>query len=227
MSHVLSLLHRRHPVTMQVNSFAMSVPNLIIHHYDVVISPSEKTLPARMTMDLIRRLQFDVVPQIFTLRCVYDPRKNSFSIHRLKFDTGLQDGKGPKVYKIKLTHVAEINPEDFHCFIEGKGSPDDTVLTAITVSLNVVIRMQPKLSYPFNVRPFFTDRETNPISTFVSLIFVPTHFSLDFATLFSFIFSVSYSPPPLSKKPLERLHSIKNGLGVLAYGQSEYVRQSW
>ncbi|KAJ7865913.1 hypothetical protein B0H14DRAFT_3771464 [Mycena olivaceomarginata] len=32
------------PVTIQVNSFAMSVPNSIIHHYDVVISPSEKTL---------------------------------------------------------------------------------------------------------------------------------------------------------------------------------------
>jgi hypothetical protein len=30
----------------------------------VVISPSERTLPARMTMDLIRRLQFDVVPQM-------------------------------------------------------------------------------------------------------------------------------------------------------------------
>ncbi|KAJ7318340.1 hypothetical protein DFH08DRAFT_1086592 [Mycena albidolilacea] len=53
------------PVTIQVNSFATSVSNSIIHHYDVVISPSEKTLPARMTMDLIRCLQFDVAPQIF------------------------------------------------------------------------------------------------------------------------------------------------------------------
>ncbi|KAJ7865879.1 hypothetical protein B0H14DRAFT_3442684 [Mycena olivaceomarginata] len=77
-------------------------------------------------------LQFDVAPQIFTPRCVYDGRKNVFCIHRLKFDTGSQ------------------------------GSHDNTVLTAIT-ALNVAIRMQPKLSYPFNFRPFFTDRETKDI----------------------------------------------------------------
>jgi eukaryotic translation initiation factor 2C len=69
-----------------------------------------------------------------------------FSIHKLKFDTGSQvfdvtladespsaSGRGPKVYKIKLTHVAEINPEVLHRFIQGKGSHDNTVLTAITV----------------------------------------------------------------------------------------------
>jgi len=52
------------PVPIYVNSFVTTVPNCLIHHYDVVISPSEKTLPARMTMDLIRRLQFDVAPQM-------------------------------------------------------------------------------------------------------------------------------------------------------------------
>ncbi|KAF8195816.1 argonaute-like protein [Mycena galopus ATCC 62051] len=169
------------PVTIQVNSFATSVPNSIIYHYDVVISPSEKTLPARMTMALIRRLQFDIAPQIFTPRCVYDGRKNIFSIHKLKFDTGSQEfdvtladespsatGKGPKVYKIKLTLVAEINPEVLHRFIEGKASHDNTVLTAIT-ALNVVIRMQPSLSYPFNVRSFFTNRETKDIGAGLEL----------------------------------------------------------
>ncbi|KAF7352729.1 Argonaute-like protein [Mycena venus] len=170
------------PVTIQVNSFATSVPNSIIHHYDgTLLFLFLSTLPARMTMDLIRRLQFDVAPQIFTPRCVYDGRKNIFSIHRLKFDTGSQEfdvtladespsasGKGPKVYKIKLTHVAEINPEVLHRFIEGKGSHDNAVLTAIT-ALNVVIRMQPSLSYPFNVRSFFTDRETKDIGAGLEL----------------------------------------------------------
>jgi eukaryotic translation initiation factor 2C len=37
------------------------------------------------------------------------------------------------------------------------------VLNQIIQALNVVIHMQPKLSYPFNVRPFFTDRETKDI----------------------------------------------------------------
>ncbi|KAK7061790.1 hypothetical protein R3P38DRAFT_3490883 [Favolaschia claudopus] len=165
------------PVTIQVNSFATSIPNSIIHHYDVVISPSEKTLPARMTMDLIRRLQFDIAPQTFSPRGVYDGRKNLFCIQKLPFSTGSQQfdvtlsdaspsasGKGPKVYKIKLTHVAEINPEVLHRFIQGKGSHDNTVLTAIT-ALNVVIRAQPSLSYPFNVRSFFTNRETKDIGS--------------------------------------------------------------
>ncbi|KAJ7180167.1 argonaute-like protein [Mycena crocata] len=169
------------PVSIFVNSFVTTVPSSIIHHYDVVISPSEKTLPARMTMDLIRRLQFDVAPQIFTPRCVYDGRKNIFSIRKLPFDTGSQEfdvtladststtsGKGPKVYKIKLTHVAEINPEVLKRFIEGDQSHDNTVLTAIT-ALNVVIRMEPTLNYPFNVRSFFTNRETKDIGAGLEL----------------------------------------------------------
>ncbi|KAJ7611818.1 argonaute-like protein [Roridomyces roridus] len=170
------------PSPIYVNSFVTTVPSDIIHHYDLAISPSEKTLPARMTMDLVRRLQFDIAPQIFTPRCVYDGRKNIFSIRRLPFDTGSQEfevtladatapsasGKGPKVYKLKLTHVAEINPEVLKRFIAGDQSHDNTVLTAIT-ALNVVIRMQPTLNYPFNVRSFFTDRETKDIGAGLQL----------------------------------------------------------
>lgn len=68
-------------------------------------------------------------------------------------------------------------------FIEGKQSHDNAVLTAITVcllmyrlgpeialnllvqALNVVIRMQPSMTYPFNVRSFFTDRERKDIGS--------------------------------------------------------------
>ncbi|KAF7332103.1 Argonaute-like protein [Mycena kentingensis (nom. inval.)] len=170
------------PTPIFVNSFATTIPNSVIHHYDVVISPSEKTLPARMTMDLIRRLQFNVAPQIFTPRVVYDGRKNIFSIRKLPFDTGSQEfevtmadaganpasGKGPKVYKIKLTHVAEINPEVLRRFVEGNASHDNAVLTAIT-ALNVVVRMQPTLDYPFNVRSFFTNKETKDIGAGLQL----------------------------------------------------------
>ncbi|KAJ7157556.1 argonaute-like protein [Mycena crocata] len=164
-----------------VNSFVTTVPSSIIHHYDVVISPSEKTLPARMTMDLIRRLQFYVAPQIFTPRCVYDGRKNLFSIRRLPFDTDSQvfdvtladstpanSARGPKVYQIKITHVAEINPEVLQRFIQGKQSHDNSVLTAIT-ALNVVIRMEPTLNYPFNTRSFFTNTEVKNIKSGLEL----------------------------------------------------------
>lgn len=42
------------------------------------------------------------------------------------------------------------------------------MLTAIT-ALNVVIRMEPSLNYPFNVRSFFTDRETKDIGSGLQL----------------------------------------------------------
>ena len=53
-------------------------------------------------------------------------------------------GKGPKSYRIRLTKVAEINPEILTRFLKGQQSHDNAVLTAIT-ALNVVIRMEPTM----------------------------------------------------------------------------------
>ncbi|KDQ64588.1 hypothetical protein JAAARDRAFT_116696 [Jaapia argillacea MUCL 33604] len=161
------------------NHFSVKIPEAVIHHYDV-ISPSEKTLPARLNMELITQLQRVVAPDIFTPKAVYDGRKNLFAARELPFgDTGSREfevilsgngpkapveGKGPKPYRIRLTKVAEINPEVLARFLEGKQSHDNAVLTAIT-ALNVVIRMEPTLNYPFNVRSFFTDRETKDIGS--------------------------------------------------------------
>lgn len=97
-------------------------------------------------MALIKTLQTQVAPQIFTPRAVYDGRKNMFAIRELpfggsssqevlspylllveivrfyflQFDVSFSEraetgSKGPKVFKIKLTKVAEINPE-YVCF---------------------------------------------------------------------------------------------------------------
>jgi eukaryotic translation initiation factor 2C len=169
------------PLDIYVNSFVTTIPEGVIHHYDVVISPSEKTLPARLNMALIKTLQTQVAPQIFTPRAVYDGRKNMFAIRELpfggsssqEFDVSFSEraetgGKGPKVFKIKLTKVAEINPEVLQRFIAGNQSHDNSVLTAIT-ALNVVIRMEPTMKYPFNVRSFFTDRETKDIGSGLQL----------------------------------------------------------
>src|ERR1700676_1935439 len=53
-----------------------------------VISPSEKVLPARLNMDLIKHLQENVAPDIFDPRVVYDGRKNAFSPQQLAFHDG-------------------------------------------------------------------------------------------------------------------------------------------
>ncbi|CAL1700780.1 unnamed protein product [Somion occarium] len=162
------------------NHYEVSIPQGMIYHYDA-ISPSEHTLPARLNMELIVKLQERDHPEIFTPRGVYDGRKNMFSVKRFPFendtrtfdvtlsDPNVQDspgraavGRGPKIYKIKLTKVAEINPEVLSRFLEGSQSHDNTVLTAIT-ALNVVVRMEPTKNYPFNVRSFFTPREQKDI----------------------------------------------------------------
>ncbi|KAL0575953.1 hypothetical protein V5O48_006023 [Marasmius crinis-equi] len=163
--------------TIAVNSFSTTIPQTIIRHYDV-ITPSEQTLPARLNMEIIGALQSRAAPEVFTPRAVYDGRKNMFAARELPLSTGpdgvasqefsvsLSDAvpgqKAPKVYKVKLTKVAEINPEVLERFIHGDQSHDNVVLTAIT-ALNVVIRMEPTMNYPFNVRSFFTDRERKDI----------------------------------------------------------------
>ncbi|KIK94706.1 hypothetical protein PAXRUDRAFT_827744 [Paxillus rubicundulus Ve08.2h10] len=169
------------PITVSANFFNIALPECNIHHYDVIL-PSEKTLPARLNMELIEHLQKIDAPDVFTPPAVYDGRKNMFAPRQLplgpngsqEFNVCLSDattrgspgdntsGRGPKVYKIRLTKVATINPEVLQRFIMGKQSHDNSVLTALT-ALNVVIRMEPTMKYPFNVRSFFTDRETKDI----------------------------------------------------------------
>ncbi|EIW61996.1 argonaute-like protein [Trametes versicolor FP-101664 SS1] len=169
-------------IQVSTNHFEVKIPEGSIYHYDV-ISPSEKTLPARLNMEIIEKMQTAISPQTFTPRAVYDGRKNMFAARQLpfgasgEFDVTLGDppspgdaapARPPKVYKVKLTHVATINPEVLARFLQGKQSHDNTVLTAIT-ALNVVIRMEPSLKYPFNVRSFFTDREKKDIGSGIVL----------------------------------------------------------
>ncbi|KAL5488099.1 hypothetical protein ACEPAI_6207 [Sanghuangporus weigelae] len=171
-------------LTVLTNHFPVTIPKNIISHYDV-ITPSEKTLPVRLNMDLIAQLQTHVAPNIFTPRAVYDGRKNLFAATTLRFPNGensfefevtLQDIRSPdaqatrdqKPYRIKLNKVAEINPVVLERFLEGKQSHDNDVLTAIT-ALNVVVRQEPSLKYPFNVRSFFTDEEKLEIGSGIVL----------------------------------------------------------
>ncbi|KAH9899908.1 argonaute-like protein [Cubamyces lactineus] len=172
-------------ITVHTNHFEVKIPDGNIYHYDVIL-PSEKALPARLNMEIIARLQTVTAPQVFTPRAVYDGRKNMFAARELpfgpskaqEFEVTLVDppspgevargGRPPKAYKVKLKHVATINPEVLSRFLQGKQSHDNAVLTAIT-ALNVVIRMEPSLKYPFNVRSFFTDREQKDIGSGIVL----------------------------------------------------------
>ncbi|KAI0068655.1 argonaute-like protein [Artomyces pyxidatus] len=167
------------------NHFASEIPQSVIHHYDgtFVILPSEKTLPAALNFDIIKALQTEVAPNVFTPRGAYDGRKNLFAGSKFSFGDAAEfdvtlspqtakdpplGGRGPKVYKVRLSHVAEINPEVLSRFLLGQQSHDNSVLTAIT-ALNVVVRMEPNLKYPFNVRSFFTPKGAKAIGGGIEL----------------------------------------------------------
>ena len=47
-------------------------------------------------------------------------------------DTDTDTGRRPKTYKVRLTNVAQINPEVLHSYLRGQQSHDNPVLTAIT-----------------------------------------------------------------------------------------------
>ncbi|KAF7353951.1 Protein argonaute-2 [Mycena venus] len=150
---------------LHVNSFRTTIPDGLIYHYDVDIT-SEKNLPVAMNMRLIKALQDNIAPTIFTdTRVVFDGRKNIFSPLELKlgdsnsaaFDVILppqgntNTDRPPKVYKIRLTRVNKINTETLRRFIAGQQSQDNDVSTALmngSVSTDVL---------------FFTPSETRNI----------------------------------------------------------------
>ncbi|KAI0313364.1 argonaute-like protein [Amylostereum chailletii] len=165
------------PIEVVTNHFKTEIPHAVIHHYDV-ISNIDTTLPASLTFDIIKTLQTQIYPNIFTPRGAYDGRRNLFAPEKFSFgDSGEFDvvlnprspsdpqrpgGRDTKVYKVRLTHVKEINPAVLRRFLQGQQPHDNEVLTAIT-ALNIVVRMEAKLKYPFNVGSFFTPQETKDI----------------------------------------------------------------
>ncbi|KNZ77926.1 Protein argonaute-2 [Termitomyces sp. J132] len=153
------------------NSIVTTIPDTIIRHYDDFSSD----LHPRIRRLLLKKLEEDVAPNIFRIKTVFDGRKNLFASYELdlgasnsrQFDVILvprtaSSERPPKVYKVKITKVNEINPEVLHAYVNGRYSIDEEVLTAI-MALNVVVRMDPSEKYPFNVRSFFTDKEIKNI----------------------------------------------------------------
>ncbi|KAJ3794428.1 argonaute-like protein [Lentinula aff. detonsa] len=153
-------------VEVHTNACEAVIPQHIIYHYDAIVS--EKTLPPRLTIQLIKQLQLQ--PE-FHPAGAYDGKKNLFMPHLIDFGgvnsrdynvamngNSQPRGRPPRVFKITITKVAEINPEMLQRFVDGKQAMDESVQTTLT-ALNIVIRMLPMQTHAFNARSFFTDTE--------------------------------------------------------------------
>ncbi|THU97363.1 argonaute-like protein [Dendrothele bispora CBS 962.96] len=151
-----------------VNALEMVVPDdTMFYHYDVCESTPDKTFPPRLNVQLIKALQHDIAPQVFTPAGAYDGKKNLFMPHRLNlgagdsrvFDVtlpanGSPHDRPPPVYRVKISFAAEINATVLLRSIQGNQSQDEQVLTALT-ALNVIIRADPIMNHPFNTRSFY------------------------------------------------------------------------
>ncbi|KAJ3844614.1 argonaute-like protein [Lentinula raphanica] len=158
-------------INVFTNACEATVPQNIIYHYDVAIA-SEKTLPPRFTMLLIKQLQLQ--PE-FHPAGAYDGKKNLFMPHIIDFGganshdynialngNSQPRDRPPRVYKIRITKAAELNPEVLQLFVEGKQGLSDGVETTLT-ALNIAIRMLPMQKFPFNTRSFFTESEARNV----------------------------------------------------------------
>ncbi|THU91323.1 argonaute-like protein [Dendrothele bispora CBS 962.96] len=137
----------------------------MIYHYDA--ATPDKTYPPRLNVQLIKALQHDTAPQVFHPAGAYDGKKNLFMPHRLDLGPGdsrvfevILPANGhprdrpPPLYRVKISFAAEINTTILHRFIQGTQTQDEQGLTALT-ALNVIIRADPIMNHPFNVRSFF------------------------------------------------------------------------
>ncbi|KAF8993952.1 Piwi domain-containing protein [Cyathus striatus] len=125
----------------QVNAFATSIPESIIYHYDA-INPA--TLPRTRNQEIIKILQRETAPTVFTQCVPYDGNKNIYSPYKLSLgneDTGevrfyytmpssRRDGQ-PKLTPVKITLAQKINPNVLARFVNGEMSQDVEVQTAL------------------------------------------------------------------------------------------------
>ncbi|KAG7453294.1 Piwi-domain-containing protein [Guyanagaster necrorhizus] len=145
----------------------MNVPDITVYHYDVVI---DKTLRAAFNLKLIVALQKQY-PDVFIKAAVYDGKKNLYTSHRLDFGTGnsrqfnvtISEDSRVSNFKVTVTEAREINMEVLSRYAAGQQSWDENISTALT-ALNIVIRMEPSLTYPFRVRSFYSDKIKAPLA---------------------------------------------------------------
>ncbi|KAH9023196.1 argonaute-like protein [Lactarius hengduanensis] len=162
------------PIRLFSNHVAVELAQGMIYHYDgtsnlssslEVILP-EKDRPIEWNHQIIHALQTQVEGRLSTRPGVFDGRKNLYTTFDLEFASGAQEnppspeergpGRPDPTYRVRLTHVASINPEILKRHVEGEQSQDNSVSTTL-MALNVAVRMAPNQRYPHNARSFFTD----------------------------------------------------------------------
>ncbi|KAF9454403.1 argonaute-like protein [Macrolepiota fuliginosa MF-IS2] len=183
--HVRSVIVKRpgygqagRALTVNVNAYQINIPEETIRHYDAISPESESVA---FNIKVIKHLQTVVDVETFTPLAVYDGRKNMFAARDLplgpsgsaSYSFSLQPPnpnarRPPKVFDVKITKVATLNPQVLHEFLAGRQAADNAILTTI-MALNVAIRMDVIFQYPTNSKSFFVPADKRDIGGGVEL----------------------------------------------------------
>ncbi|RIA98350.1 Piwi domain-containing protein [Glomus cerebriforme] len=122
-----------------------------IIHYDVTITPDVPPILNRKIFAEFERINLSRA--LRNVRSVTLPEENGNTYGR----------RPPKIFKLKIKKVGEINYEELTQFLEGKRQLTSNCLTAI-MALDVLIHHEPSMKFVTVGRSFFTPQDSQVLS---------------------------------------------------------------
>ncbi|CAB4490634.1 unnamed protein product [Rhizophagus irregularis] len=156
------------PIRIRTNYFEITnFPDSNIHHYDIVISPEVPPTLNRKIFQIATENSF------YGIKAIFDGRRNVYTIRPFPFgdaqalDVTIPEDNAsrriPRIFKIKIKKVNEINMEEVYRFLDGRSSISSNILTGIMV-LNVLIHHKPSREYLKVGRVFYTNQGSQSLS---------------------------------------------------------------
>ncbi|KAF9168361.1 Eukaryotic translation initiation factor 2C [Actinomortierella ambigua] len=155
------------PFRIKSNFFEITnLPEVNVHHYDVVITPDvPPTINRKVFTHFVEQYQRS---DLGGVRPVFDGRHNMFTARRLTFDaktfeitlpeaypsTRPGSSRPPRTFQFKLKKSANINLYELRDFLDGKTTLSNNCRTAM-MALDVLIRHKPSYLYSNIGRSFY------------------------------------------------------------------------
>ncbi|KAF9976844.1 Eukaryotic translation initiation factor 2C [Actinomortierella ambigua] len=155
------------PFRIKSNFFEITnLPQVNVHHYDVVITPDvPPTINRKVFAHFVEKYQQS---ELGGVRPVFDGRHNMFTAKRLPFDAKTFEvtlpeaypssrggtSKPPRVFQFKLKKSANINLYELRDFLDGRAGLSNNCRTAM-MALDVLIRHKPSFLYSNIGRSFY------------------------------------------------------------------------
>ncbi|KAI8828499.1 Piwi domain-containing protein, partial [Chytridium lagenaria] len=160
-------------IQVRANFFPiMTLPQLPIHHYEVVITPDVPPAKSRRVYQLWEDEAL-LSGELGGVRPVFDGKKNVFAARPLPLEGDLSEftldyadeddqmisvknvitKRGPKKFKLVIRKLGEINMQRLGLFLDGRlaEAPMDAIL-----ALDILLRHRPSLTYTTVGRCFYT-----------------------------------------------------------------------